>query len=321
MLDGLTDRNHSIIVDTIMSKKITYWLLLPILLSLTIFADEKAKQINKGEQSESLDFIRFKENDFNASLETASAKYINDDGVEVELIGVVHIADKKYYQEFNEQFKKYDSLLYEMVGGDPDKPLTKEDLAANKKNPMRFFQLLIGGMMKLDFQLDHIDYTAKNFVHADMTMETFQERQKAKGENLLSLIEKSIEAQEKAGSQNKQQFNFASMFKLLNNEGGPNGMKLALGRQFHDIESMIGGMEGPDGSVLVAERNITALKVMESEMKKGKKNLGIFYGAAHLPDFDKRLIEDYGFKRTTKTWNAAWKIQKAAAKKALKDSI
>ena len=194
-----------------------------------------------------------------------------------------------------------------MVGGDPDKPLTKEDLAANKKNPMRFFQLLIGGMMKLDFQLDHIDYTAKNFVHADMTMETFQERQKAKGENLLSLIEKSIEAQEKAGSQNKQQFNFASMFKLLNDEGGPNGMKLALGRQF--------------GSVLVAERNLTALKVMESEMKKGKKNLGIFYGAAHLPDFDKRLIEDYGFKRTTKTWNAAWKIQKAAAKKALKDSI
>ena len=208
-----------------------------------------------------------------------------------------------------------------MVGGDPDKPLTKEDLAANKKNPMRFFQLLIGGMMKLDFQLDHIDYTAKNFIHADMTMETFQERQKAKGENLFSLIEKSIEAQEKAGSENKQQFDFASMFKLLNDEGGPNGMKLALGRQFHDIESMIGGMEGPDGSVLVAERNITALKVMESEIKKGKKNLGIFYGAAHLPDFDKRLIEDYGFKRTTKTWNAAWKIQKAAAKKALKDSI
>ncbi len=303
------------------SKKITYWLLTSILISFTSFAEEKTKEANQNEQSESIDFIRFNETDFNASLETASAKYINDDGVEVELIGVVHIADKKYYQDFNEKFKIYDSLLYEMVGGDPDKPLTKEDLAANKKNPMRFFQLLIGGMMKLDFQLDHIDYTAKNFVHADMTMETFQKRQKAKGENLFSLIEKSIEAQEKAGSSNKQQFNFASMFKLLNDEGGPNGMKLALGRQFHDIESMIGGMEGPDGSVLVAERNLTALKVMESEIKKGKKKLGIFYGEAHLPDFDKRLIEDYGFKRSTKTWNAAWKIQKAAAKKALKDSI
>ena len=125
-----------------MSKKITYWLLLPILLSLTIFADEKAKQINKGEQSESLDFIRFNETDFNASLETASAKYINDD-VEVELIGVVHIADKKYYQDFNEKFKIYDSLLYEMVGGDPDKPLTKEDLAANKKIQCAFFSYLL----------------------------------------------------------------------------------------------------------------------------------------------------------------------------------
>ena len=43
----MTDRYHSIMIDSIMSKKITYWLLLPILLSLTIFADEKAKQINK----------------------------------------------------------------------------------------------------------------------------------------------------------------------------------------------------------------------------------------------------------------------------------
>ena len=57
---------------------------------------------------------------------------------------------------------------------------------------MRFFQLLIGGMMKLDFQLDHIDYTAKNFVHADMTMETFQKRQKAKGENLFSLMKNQL---------------------------------------------------------------------------------------------------------------------------------
>ena len=299
-------------------KKILQWLFLSSILSSALLAAEK---INEEDQSADIDFIRFNETEFKAALETASAKYINDDGVEVELIGAVHIADKKYYQDLNTQFEKYDSLLYEMVGGDPDKPLTKEDLAANKKNPMRFFQLLIGGMMKLDFQLDHIDYTAKNFVHADMTMETFQKRQKAKGENLFSLIEKSIEAQENAQSQNKKQFNFASMFKLLNDEGGPNGMKLALGRQFHEIESMIGGMEGPDGSVIVAERNVTALKVMEKEIKKGKKNLGIFYGAAHLPDFDKRLIEEYGFKRTEKTWNPAWKIQKAAAKKALKESI
>ena len=76
------------------SKKITYWLLASILISLTSFAEEKTKEANQNEQSESIDFIRFNETDFNASLETASAKYINDDGVEVELIGVVHIVIK-----------------------------------------------------------------------------------------------------------------------------------------------------------------------------------------------------------------------------------
>ena len=231
-----------------LSKKIHY-ILIAISLILTLHAGPpKEADPVTGEQKENKsqdkDFIRFKESETSASLETASAKYTHKDGTTVELIGVVHIADKVYYEKLNEKFKHYDALLYEMVGGDPDKPLTKEDLQANKKNPMRFFQLLIGGMMKLDFQLDHIDYTAKNFVHADMTLKTFQDRQKAKGENLLSLLEKSIEAQEKAASQNKNNFNFASMFKLLNEEGGSNGMKLALGRQFHDIESMIGAMEG-----------------------------------------------------------------------------
>ena len=157
-------------------KKILQWLFLSSILSSALLSAEK---VNKEDQPADIDFIRFNETEFKAALETASAQYINDDGVEVELIGAVHIADKEYYQDLNTQIEKYDSLLYEMVGGDPDKPLTKEDLAANKKNPMRFFQLLIGGMMKLDFQLDHIDYTAKNFIHADMTMETFQKWQKA----------------------------------------------------------------------------------------------------------------------------------------------
>jgi hypothetical protein len=304
-------------------KKI-YCLLIVISLILTLQSEPPKEGANvtneqKENKPEGKDFIRFIENENSASLQTASAKYTHEDGTKVELIGAVHIADKVYYEKLNEQFKQYDALLYEMVGGDPDKPLTKEDIQGNKKNPMRFFQLLIGGMMKLDFQLDHIDYTAKNFTHADMTLKTFQDRQKSKGENLLSLLEKSIKAQEETASQNKNNFNFASMFKLFNDEGGPNGMKLALGRQFHDIESMIGGMEGPDGSVLVAERNITALKVMGREIKSGKKNLAIFYGAAHLPDFDRRLTKELGFKRSGTDWNAAWEIQKAASKSTKKN--
>jgi hypothetical protein len=40
----------------------------------------------------------------------------------------------------------------------------------------------------------------------------------------------------------------------------------------------------------------------------GKKKIAIFYGAAHMPDFDKRLKEDFGMKRTTSEWINAWNL-------------
>ena len=163
----------------------------------------------------------------------------------------------------------------------------------------------------MKFQLDHIDYTAPNFVHADMDMETFLRRQEEKGENLLSLIEKGHAAQEKAGDGGS--FDFNQMFTLFGSDSTPDGNKLTLGRQFHHIEGLLGGMEGDEGSVLVGERNVAALEVMEEQIAAGKKKLGLFYGAAHLPDFDRRLREEYGFVRTGTGWLTAWDIDKAAA--------
>ncbi len=162
------------------------------LLSISAFADEEKASVS----TEDAKYLRFSETDSQALLETASVKYTHPDGTTVELIGAVHIADKPYYKTLNDQFKKYDALLYEMVGGDPENPPSKEDLQSNKNNLMRTLQSSFGRMMKLDFQLDHIDYTAKNFVHADMSYETFTKRQKAKGENLLSMMLKA-QSQEK----------------------------------------------------------------------------------------------------------------------------
>ena len=277
--------------------------LLAVLLIAQGFSDDKVpagKEVPK--------FLRFTESQDQAILETASVEYAHPDGTTVELIGAVHIADKPYYSKLNTQFKQYDALLYEMVGGDPENPPSKEQLQSSKNNLMRTLQSSFGRMMKLDFQLDHIDYTAKNFVHADMSFETFQKRQKAKGENLLSLM---LKAQKQAPSNKSQNLNLSAILKLLLNND-PTDMKIELGRQFQDVESIIAGIEGPDGSVLVAERNITALKVMEREREKGKKKMGLFYGAAHLPDFDKRLREEFGFKRGKTIWHPAWTIQKTS---------
>lgn len=281
--------------------------------SLGMLCSSGAEPAPPAGDADDANYIRFVETDEGAELQTASVSYSHPDGTTVDLIGVVHIGDQSYYEDFNTQFEAYDALLYEMVGGDPDHPPTKEDLQKNKKNPLRFFQLLIAKMMDLSFQLDHIDYTADNFVHADMDFETFRRRQAEKGENILSLMEKSLAAQEAAAAEGKKVFDIGEMLKLLNQTPGPEGTKLALGRQFQNIESVIAGMEGPDGSVLVAERNIAALVVLERERKAGRKNFGVFYGAAHLPDFDKRLREKLGFKRGEVRWNTAWDVDKGGA--------
>ena len=39
-----------------------------------------------------------------------------------------------------------------------------------------------------------------------------------------------------------------------------------------------------------------------------KKNLAIFYGAAHLPDLEERMVEKMGFERKATRWVTAWKL-------------
>ena len=65
-------------------------------------------------------------------LQTAVTRY-EKDGVTVDLIGAIHIADKAYYDKLNKLFTSYDSLLFEMVGGEgmnhgkvPPKPKKKD---------------------------------------------------------------------------------------------------------------------------------------------------------------------------------------------------
>jgi hypothetical protein len=70
-----------------------------------------------------------------------------------------------------------------------------------------------------------------------------------------------------------------------------------------------GGLGPTIGNILVGDRNKAALKVLQKEIAKGKKKIGIFYGAAHMPDFEKRLREDFDLKRDKEEWVTAWDLK------------
>ena len=289
-------------------------LLLPTLISvwaLTISAKaegpaEGAAEIKKPSLEE---FLRFSENEDAGLLQTAIATYENADGVKVDAIGAVHIGDAEYYAELNKDFTAYDALLFEMVGGRDG--LKKEDLQGG--GPLHMLQGMMGKTLELDFQLEEVDYTPKNFVHADMDMATFAEKMGNQKLNLFALMRKVSEwerkraAERKAAGIKEPDIGMAKVLQSLLFGGGED-LKLALGRQFGDLNSLMSEMD-EEGAVIIGDRNEVALEVMDREIGKGKKSLGIFYGAAHLPDMEERLIKR-GFKRTGVKWRNAWFVPK-----------
>ena len=47
----------------------------------------------------------------------------------------------------------------------------------------------------------------------------------------------------------------------------------------------------------------------------GRRRIAIFYGAAHMDDFDQRLQEDFGLQPRETVWLEAWDLREAAAEK------
>src|SRR6185295_18845209 len=96
-------------------------------------------------------------------------------------------------------------------------------------------------------------------------------------------------------------------------------------RNLVDLENNPFGPGSMDGTVLVTERNKAAINVLKKSIADGKKDLAIFYGAAHMPYLSKRLA-DMGFKPIATEWRLAWDLsirvdQPSAVEKMLLEMI
>jgi hypothetical protein len=289
--------------------------LIPLLANLPLRAEEATKP----QQQEPTKFLRFVEDGRDGGrLETGDVTYKNDQGVTVHLVGAVHIADTGYFAALNKSFEGYDALLYEMVKpADMEMPkphAAAEDDGGIQANGIGLVHILQKGMklfLDLDYQLDGIDYTKKNFVHADLTAEEFNRMQDERGESIFGLMLqqmlKELMKGDAGAAGNVQDIDPMTLLGALSSEDSARQLKLILAKQFEHMDEMVAGLEGPNGSVLVTERNKAAIKVLKQQIAAGKKNLAIFYGAAHMKDMEKRL-EDLGFKRTKVEYRVAWDL-------------
>lgn len=264
-----------------------------------------AKDGAQDEDQDKTEFLRFTEDKTGGKLESAIVTYRNADGVTVHLVAALHIGEKSYYEGLAKTFEGYDALLYEMVKPrDAPAPVRGQQAGGM----VSAFQRFLKDVLELEFQLDAIDYSAPNFVHADLDVETFFKLQEERGESLLTLMLRSMMAQMARAGQPGAPAPI-TIFDILAAANSPDSArqyKLLFGRQFQDIEQQLAGLEGPNGSVLLTERNKAALRVLGETIEDGKKNIGIFYGAGHMHGIEDVLVGEMGFERVGVEWRLAW---------------
>lgn len=281
-------------------------------------ADEAKKDEAKKDEAkkDELKFIRVRRDakEKPLAMETAVVRYVSADrpGVTVDLVGAIHIGDKTYYDELNKLFEGYEVVLYELVAPEGTR-VPKEGRERGNAHPVAALQNGMGAMLELEHQLDRVDYTKENFVHADMSPEDFAKSMEKRGESLMQMFLRLMGqgmVQQAAQQQNGGGNTDVSLLMALFSKDRAHKLKELFADQFENMESQMLMFDGPEGSTIITERNKKAFEVLDKQLKAGKKNVAVFYGAGHLPDMEKRLAADFGLKREGEKWLTAWSLEK-----------
>ncbi len=296
-----------------------------------VAGDDQQAKVKQSEAPEQ-EYVRIRKNErkLGVALETSvihfadSTKYAD---ATVDLIGAIHLGEPDYYKQLNELFETYDVLLYEAVmpeeavrrdlrpgsgDGSRRKGLKDEEVWTEAKIGLAAISVLQLGMkdaLGMEFQLTGVDYTAENFVHADMTSEEFEASMAKRGESFsgmfLKEMGKSVANQQE---NNPLAMNLDVMLSMLTSD------RLYRVRRIAAVQLAKAGdgdaFAGFDGSsTIITERNKKCFEVMDRQLRKGKKKVGIFYGAGHFADMEKRMVAEYGFERKSEDWLVAWHLR------------
>lgn len=256
-----------------------------------------------------LSFVRYQRSE-PAQLETAIVTYRGPEGQTLDLISVVHIAERDYYQELNRRLKDYDAVLYELILPESmaGRPLPA---SMNQKGGLSSVQSLLGNSLGLATQLSVIDYSPTHFVHADLTQEALARSMAANQESLFSIFGKILT--DSQGNDrpinlgvSDQELAQLDLWAVMAGRPQPRDRK-TLKKLMATALTQPEGLSALQDTTLLKGRNQTALEVLQRELQRGHRRLALLYGAAHMPDFDSQLRR-LGWHKTQTEWMKAWSI-------------
>ena len=234
----------------------------------------------------------------------------------VDFVGAVHLGEASYYEDLNTRFKKYDAVLFELVSDGDNLPRKGE---GRGDSILGTVQRAMADLLGLSFQLDEIDYQARNFVHADLSPEQLGQAMAARGESLPQLLMKIVrlsfdpELEKSLKAKGVNQNSLDGINPLLIIFRGPTPeerlkIKRFMAQGLIGSDSVLQMLEGESGFSLITDRNAAVMRVLEQELAAGKTKIAIFYGVGHLPDLHNRLTNERGLTLSDVEWLKAWKM-------------
>ncbi len=272
-------------------------------------------------QTKFLRLVRDAEDQLTA-METALVRFVPAEGqpagLEVTLIGAVHIAEAAYYEALNREFDQHEVVLYELVA--PEGTRVPAGGGESRLHPVGLLQDGLKRMLDLSSQLECIDYQKPHLIHADMSPEELSRSMRAKGESMWTIMGRMMTQSLARQAERPVRSSDVDLFRALFQPNQTVSLKRVMAEQFEDLEGIMGALDGPQGSTLISERNKVALAEMTRQIERGKRRIAVFYGAGHLPDLAQRLERDHGLRRDQTRWLLAWDLADGAADSAAEES-
>ena len=255
-------------------------------------------------------FVRVSEDEQQqpVALQLAIVSYVprdSDGSVQIDLVSAIHIGDAEYYHELNDRFEDYDAMLYELIAP-AGAVVTGSD--SENRGVVSSTQIGMKNMLDLSFQLDEIDYTARNFVHADLSPEELSASMDERGESLYvyfwRLFYASIDeyAKDPLGLKNW------NMMSTMLTADSDNAFKVMLAYEMTDLSKHSEILGEDSESAVIGARNQRAVDVLKEQLAAGDKKIAIFYGVAHMPDMEERLLEQLNLVYLDTAWVDAWRL-------------
>lgn len=248
------------------------------------------------------------------ALQLAIATYVPSTGgrmLSVDLISAIHIGDPSYYAELNERFRHYDALLFELVA--PEEAIATNRLA-KRKGFISSTQIGMTKLLGLSFQLDEVNYDQANFVHADLSPAELRQSMDDRGESLYVYFWRIFFASLDNYARDPLGLKDWEMLSAVLSAEQDGAFKTMIAYEMTNINQVRDVLGEDSGTAVIGARNQRAIDVLQREVDSGAKRIGIFYGVAHMPDLEERLLDQLGLKYDNTTWVDAWQLGASSEK-------